>query len=106
MLGIKILDAIFETLGIGIGVLIFVMFTEYVKERISVLIHDIKYRHKQKHRFDKKPQAKCYCVDCKYWNAENHQCNCKSLYTTDSWFCSDAKPRKHEHTESEVAKHV
>ena len=37
-------------------------------DAIKELIRKLKIRYKQKHRFDKSPTAKCYCVDCIYHN--------------------------------------
>ena len=51
-----------------------------------------------KHRFDKPPTAKCYCIDCEYHNNEIGRCyrfhadhyRC----TADNAFCYEAEPRK------------
>lgn len=46
-----------------------------------------------RHRFDKKPIAKCYCKDCKYWTSQSGHCNYfQTHYTADNWFCWNAEP--------------
>ena len=55
------------------------------------LICSIGYKYKRKHRFDNPPIAKCYCIDCKYWN--NGYCSyLKNQHTDDCWFCWYADP--------------
>lgn len=50
--------------------------------------------HIQKHRFDKPPTAKCYCIDCKHWNKYSQGCRTHSgWWTADDWFCKSADPR-------------
>lgn len=63
---------------------------------ISLMI-TVKLKHKQKHRFDKPPTAKCYCIDCVHHNNETGRCwRLKNWHTDDDWFCWDAEPRKTE----------
>ena len=62
----------------------------------------LKWAYKVKHRFDKPPTAKCYCIDCVRHNNENQKCyKFDGWRTADSWFCWDAEPRKKddEHVE-------
>ena len=62
---------------------------------ISELVDTIRYNYRIKHRFDKPPTAKCYCVDCKLHNNESKKCyKFDGWYTADNWFCWDAEPRK------------
>ncbi len=65
--------------------------------RLKTLIEKLTLKYKQKHRFDKPPTAKCYCVDCVYHNNETGLC-CKfeTWNTADNWFCWNAEPRKTE----------
>lgn len=66
-------------------------------DAIRELIRKLKIRYKQKHRFDKPPTAKCYCVDCIYHNNKTERCcHFEGWYTADSWFCWYATPRKKE----------
>lgn len=64
---------------------------------LNTLIKKLTLKYKQKHRFDKSPTAKCYCVDCVYHNNETGRC-CKfeTWYTSDNCFCWNAEPRKKE----------
>ena len=60
-------------------------------------IDEVKHKYRYKHRFDKPPTAKCYCIDCKYHDNKDGLCsNLDYLYTADSWFCCNADPRKKE----------
>lgn len=65
-------------------------------------IEELKYDYKVKHRFDKPPLAKCYCIDCKY-HEDNGKCyGFTERYTADNWFCSWAE-RKRVKNEQEKA---
>lgn len=65
-------------------------------------IHNLRWRYKYKHRFDKKPIAKCYCIDCSYHDKNNNRCSNlsaidgPSYYTADDWFCWKADPKNKE----------
>lgn len=62
---------------------------------IEKIIGKIERKYKIKHRFDKPPTAKCYCVDCVNWNERNGRCShFGDRYTADCWFCWEAYPRK------------
>lgn len=69
---------------------------------IRELIDTMKHKYRIKHRFDKPPTAKCYCVDCQYHDKENGICyrfngDSYVAYTTaDNWFCWEANPRRKE----------
>lgn len=64
-------------------------------------VGNLRWRYKYKHRFDKKPIAKCYCIDCEYHD-KNGRCSTlspidgPSRYTGDNWFCWEANPRKND----------
>lgn len=64
---------------------------------IKELIGKIKWAYRYKHRFGKKPIAKCYCIDCDEWhrNGESDDGRCWALQriTADNWFCWEAKPK-------------
>lgn len=70
------------------------MAIESVKDKIKVL----KYEYRYKHRFDKPPTAKCYCVDCKYYDVESHRCygfhEDSNRLVADNMFCYRAEPRE------------
>ena len=57
-----------------------------------------KYNYRVRHRFDKPPTAKCYCVDCKHHDNESMRCyrftECRC--TADNWFCWEAWPDKNK----------
>ena len=67
---------------------------------IKSYVEKLRYTYKRKHRFDKKPIAKCYCIDCVYYDCNNEKCfgfiGDEVRYTGDSCFCWKADPRKVE----------
>lgn len=75
-----------------IACVIFMMICAGIKE----LVHTLKLKYIQKHRFDKPPTAKCYCIDCVHHNNESNRCYRFTEYrcTADNWFCWEAEPRK------------
>lgn len=58
------------------------------------LIDKLKCNYRVKHRFDKPPTAKCYCIDCKYHSEVVGRCCRFNMNTADNWFCWDAEPIK------------
>lgn len=69
----------------------------FLTDGIGILIENLKLKYRQKHRFNKAPTAKCYCIDCVYHNNETGLC-CKfeTWNTADNWFCWNAESRKTE----------
>ena len=59
-------------------------------------IDEAKHKYRYKHRFDKPPTAKCYCIDCKYHDNERGRCNSFGEFIADNCFCWKADPRKKE----------
>ena len=63
-------------------------------------IDEAKHKYRYKHRFDKPPTAKCYCIDCKHHDNETGYCyrfgqtTKEYRCTADNWFCWEADPRK------------
>ena len=96
---------IFRYIGYGasfFGVFVLIMIAV---ESLRDLVDDIKYKHHQKHRFDKPPLAKCYCVDCKSYNPTNGSCSCHTGWSVyDAWFCWSATPRKRNKFDKEKVK--
>ena len=57
-----------------------------------------RYEYRIKHRFDKPPLAKCYCVDCRWYGDGPYPESCgragvDRLFGPDE-FCSDADPKE------------
>lgn len=87
--------------GIGIMALAIVAFVILAnvfveaKERIHLSIK--KYR--DKHKFEKPPTAKCYCIGCHLWYADNKErtmgrCGAwMDYHTSPEEFCSRGFPR-------------
>lgn len=86
---------IFRYIGYGasiVGVFVLILIAA---ESLRDLVDGIKYNHHQKHRFDKPPLAKCYCIDCESYNPTNNSCSCHTGWSVyDAWFCWSATPRK------------
>lgn len=60
-------------------------------------IHNWRLAYRVKHRFDKPPTAKCYCIDCCFHDPETNRCSrirSGEWHTADNWFCWEAEPRK------------
>ena len=64
------------------------------QEGICNWIAKKKWEYKYKHRFDKKPVAKCYCKDCASYYDEECKYWAKRLGVLDNDFCSRAIPKK------------
>jgi len=74
-----------------IGLSIIYCVAYFIRESII----DLRWKYKYKHRFDKKPIAKCYCNDCKYHGRidDNTLCQLHDRHFPSDWFCKDAKPK-------------
>ena len=83
--------AIFGIAAIGL-VLVYLLFA--IKEAICKLITTMKRKYRYKHRFDKKPLAKCYCKDCVFYFEEDERCAFGGIERRISpdWFCEGATP--------------
>lgn len=65
-----------------------------IEEIIADGIRKWKINYKIRHRFDKQPTAKCYCIDCA-WRWDDGTCGkFEKWKVADNWFCWDAKPKK------------
>lgn len=90
--------AVIGVIAVAITVVFFVVIAV---DGIKELIRNLKLRYKQKHRFDKPPIAKCYCVDCNCHNNETGKCyRLQGWHTADNWFCWDATPRTKQEEEN------
>ena len=56
-------------------------------------IDKAKHKYRYKHRFDKPPIAKCYCIDCKHHDNDNGLCSSFGEFIADNCFCWKADPR-------------
>lgn len=61
-----------------------------IKSGITYLIN----RYRVKHRFDKKPLPKCYCIDCVNSHTDENGRFCPRVkkYVANNWFCWEAEP--------------
>lgn len=78
--------AVLLTIIIVVVILAMFAFENFIKKK--------RRAYKIKHRFDKPPKAKCYCIDCVSWNRNSSRCDNFDRYMADNWFCWDAEPRK------------
>ena len=91
---IELLKDIVFLVGIcGISLIVGVTIVT-TKEAISDWIAKKKWEYKCKHRFDKKPVAKCYCKDCAFYYDEECKYWAKRLGVLDNDFCSRGIPKK------------
>lgn len=94
----KLID-VFALVGLMATVLVALLFGSMFIDYITDKIRKAKYHYKVKHRFDKPPTAKCYCIDCQRYQPikglRNGRC-CKfnGWGVADNWFCWDATPKK------------
>lgn len=61
-----------------------------LKSGITYLIN----RYRVKHRFNKKPLPKCYCIDCVNSRTDQNGRFCPRVnkYVAANWFCWEAEP--------------
>lgn len=61
-----------------------------IKSGITYLIN----RYRVKHRFNKKPLPKCYCIDCvnSHTDQNGRYCPRVKKYVANNWFCWEAEP--------------
>ena len=55
-------------------------------------IWDLRRTWQYKHRFNKKPIAKCYCIDCLDYDEKNKFCRNLGRYVIDNDFCCWGEP--------------
>lgn len=72
-----------------IGAVVLTMLACLIEDRIAVARRKYQY----KHRFDKKPLAKCYCIDCDRRDIDSGKCYWQDKWVLDNEFCSNANPR-------------
>lgn len=82
-----------------IGAICSIAFIGYVLVFAALLLYlgdfidKAKYKYRYKHRFNKPPTAKCYCIDCKYHDNETSRCGGFGEFIADDRFCWKADPR-------------
>lgn len=90
-----IFNNIIQALGMVTCVGITYVIGTYIVDGINMCVAHIKSRYAIKHRFDKPPKAKCYCVDCKYYTTHGNCTEFRSMSVPDNGFCWQAEPVKH-----------
>ena len=88
----KTIIIFFVFLGIVFLALIIAIITEEISIKVREKLRNKRKEYDYKHRFDKPPTAKCYCVDCWYRDNEKSSCQRYGLCTADDWFCKEAMP--------------
>lgn len=89
---------VFVFCGAGFIALVGGILITCIQKTICDLISRKKWEHKYKHRFDKPPTAKCYCIDCTYFgkNCRASDPNACMSHTgwrvAEDWFCWSAYP--------------
>ena len=81
--------ALFGASALICGVMIILyMFYDWLKDRIL----DHRRIWKYKHRLNKKPIAKCYCIYCLNYDEEYKFCRDLGIRVTDDKFCCWGEP--------------
>lgn len=93
--GLNVLMKLLATIGAGFVISIIITVLIIIVDSIKDKISDKKRRYQIEHRFDKLPTAKCYCIDCGYYDEEYRKCYHFMVdHLDDDCFCSEATPRK------------
>lgn len=81
--------------GFGLWLFIILLVSTLIFDCIKEKIKLNKLKYMQKHRFDKPPTAKCYCIDCKHMgtNAYPNECTIVDRHVAENWFCNEADPK-------------
>ena len=66
----------------------------FALDELDGFIYRKKRDYQYKHRFDKPPKAKCYCIDCVSYR--DGYCHLHRFRIADNWFCRNAMPRDRE----------
>ena len=83
-----------EIIGAAACLVIFMFLMSLGFVGIKDGVSHLKRKYAIKHRFDKPPTAKCYCVDCESYSKHNGACRTHAGWSVaDSWFCWSATPR-------------
>lgn len=81
---------------VAFGIVIIILLLKLIMDFIMYFSNYLKQQYQIRHRFDKPPTAKCYCIDCKYRFTHTDQCNkFRGMVVPDDWFCGDAEPTKY-----------
>lgn len=80
-------------IGCGFGAMILAFMVVAAIDGIREGIRKWKRIYQVKHRFDKPPTAKCYCIDCKRHSYDGECYKFKGWRTANDWFCWDAEPK-------------
>ena len=87
----------FTLLGFVGFVLIAILAIQEFIDKAKYKIRQAKWEYKYKHRFDKPPTAKCYCIDCDFQYKENGSYICSrfsGINVAENWFCWLATPKE------------
>ena len=84
----------FTTIGIITSIVFLAVLIMYVCTCLFLFIQDIIRKYQYKHRFNKPPKAKCYCIDCENHAPISRKCSKFEIKTANEWFCCDANPKE------------
>ena len=84
---------VFAIVGVTFTALILGIIIQAFCEWIGDIREQKAWEYKYKHRFDKPPTAKCYCIDCEMYGGKEHDDKCFKFdwYVASDWFCWDAR---------------
>lgn len=90
-------DKFFNILGIITSIVFGAFILALIAMALKELAADFIFNYRWKHRFDKKPTAKCYCQDCEHHGGKfPNSCNLlgEGRCTPPEGFCFRAYPRE------------
>ena len=86
--------------GVGTMLIIIICIIGVAIQSVKDVTDELVYKYHYKHRFNKPPTAKCYCVDCICYSNETGRCygfhEDSNRLVADYMFCYRAEPRKFE----------
>lgn len=82
------------TLGFAVAILLVGGLILILLGMLKEAARKIKRKYCYKHRFKKKPLAKCYCIDCIHYFKNDGSCYVNGMcrLVPEDWFCKEAKP--------------
>jgi hypothetical protein len=105
----EVLKTFLMWLGTTTAILAIVLAMVMIYGAIASVVDDFKRVYKDKHRFDKPPTAKCYCLRCVHWQRDKWDntigyCWQYERNTPDCGFCYFAAKRDYEDRKREKAR--
>ena len=96
------IEDILMFMGLSSVIVLFGFFVIVIIDGVKLSVETLKQKYKIKHRFDKPPTAKCYCIDCRLHDNNTGRCHrFERFHSADNWFCFDAEPKEVQHVQKD-----